>query len=108
MKGVHRLIGGVPISLGIGIRRGSRRRLGLAKGIGYPLARGAFSPRFGEGISKIHPLFLFELVAVAWSTSVDIINIWYGLKISNLDLGYGISMVVLECMVSLFLNAYKL
>ena len=51
-KGVHRLIGGVPISLGIGVRRGSRQRLGLAKGIGYPLARGCVSPRFGEDIPK--------------------------------------------------------
>ena len=89
MKGVHRLIGGVPISLGIGIQRGSRRRLGLAKGIGYPLARGTFSPRFGESISKIHPLFLFELVVVVgvlvWILSIYGMCLRLQILIGNMD-----------------------
>ena len=66
MKGVHRLIGGVPISLGTGIRRGSRRRLGLAKGIGYPLARGCSLQGLVRAFHGL-TLFVFTLFAVAWT-----------------------------------------
>ena len=46
---VRRLIGGSSISLGIGIRSGSLRKLGLAKGIGYPLARGCLLQGLDRG-----------------------------------------------------------
>ena len=99
--GVHRLIGGTSISLGSGVLSGSRRRLGLAKGIGYPLARGCSL----QGLVRAFQGLSFVLVrssCCSLECYVDLVNIWYVLKMLTLDLKYGMSIVVPECMVSLF------